>query len=44
MAVIITGCLGLVGSYVSEVLSQNHHIIGIDCDIRATLFLIFLPV
>ena len=38
MAVIVTGCLGLVGSYVSEVLGQDHHIIGIDCDIRATLF------
>ncbi len=36
---IVTGSLGLVGSYISEVLSENSfHVIGIDSDVRAKLF------
>jgi len=36
---IVTGSLGLVGSYVSQVLSeQSFHVIGIDSDVRAQLF------
>ena len=36
---IITGSLGLVGSHVAQVLSQlGFRIVGIDCDVRSTLF------
>ena len=36
---IITGSLGLVGSHVAKVLSnQGFRIVGIDCDVRSTLF------
>ncbi|KZR70252.1 CDP-paratose 2-epimerase [Prochlorococcus marinus str. MIT 1313] len=36
---IVTGSLGLVGSYVSQILSeQSFYVIGIDCDVRAQLF------
>ena len=36
---IITGSLGLVGSHVAQVLSlSGFRIVGIDCDVRSTLF------
>ena len=36
---IITGSLGLVGSHVAQVLSQcEFRIVGIDCDVRSSLF------
>ena len=36
---IITGSLGLVGSHVAQVLSQfGFRVVGIDCDVRSTLF------
>lgn len=38
-SIIVTGHFGLVGSYVSEVLSsQGFNVIGIDCDVRSRLF------
>ena len=37
--VIVTGSLGLVGSYAASTLSANgYNIVGIDCDIRSQLF------
>ena len=36
---IITGSLGLVGSHVAQVLSHSgFRVVGIDCDVRSTLF------
>ena len=36
---IITGSLGLVGSHVAQVLSESgFRIVGIDCDVRSSLF------
>lgn len=43
-SIIVTGHFGLIGSYVSEVLSLNgFRVIGIDCDVRSKLFSDVLP-
>ena len=41
---IVTGNLGLVGSYVAEALAAaNFNVYGIDNDVRSKLFLDILP-